>query len=127
MVVKRRIWGGGKQAEAVPILHNRADAWYKANRTALRLQGKITIERLRTQGGWPKLKAKAAATRYLTLFCLELMLKYGEATEYDGMMTAVVQLLARFYEIVKNEGMFLNESIKAELPVLGQRPSLQLF
>ena len=45
----------------------------KANKSMSRVQGKLTVERLRTDGGWPKLKAKAAATRHLVHFALELV------------------------------------------------------
>ena len=64
------------------------------------------MERLRTSKVWPKLKAKAAATRHLALFAFELISELGDPThpywgDHDRLAQGVCQLLCRFYELVQ--------------------------
>ena len=63
------------------------------------LQGKLTLERIRTKASWPKLKSKAAACRSLVPYALELIQTYG-GKEGDGAIIDVCQLLTRFYFIL---------------------------
>ena len=74
-----------------------------------KLQGGLTVERVRTSGGWPKLRAKAAATRHLANFALELVREFGRAE--DRKVLAVCQLLCRFYDILNAEPMFVSDEI----------------
>ena len=52
-------------------------AWYKKTRATSKMQGQLTPERLRTQGGWSKIKAKAAATRHLAEYALHVAQAFG--------------------------------------------------
>ena len=83
------------------------------------MQGKLTVERVRTKGGWPKLKAKAAATRHLSTFALYLATTYDDGSDHDRRMIAVCQLLDRFYQIIDKEGQLLSDAAKAEMSELG--------
>ncbi len=42
------------------------------------------MERVRTSKGWPKLKAKAAATRHVIHFCIHLMETFGDLADEEG-------------------------------------------
>ena len=65
VMITRHVWGHTTQEESTAALYQEMQAWYSRTREKSRVQGKLTIERVRTSGGWPKLKAKAAATRHL--------------------------------------------------------------
>ena len=66
-MVQRRSGAGGTQETAISLLDERLRKWYKDTKFRSRLQGVLAVERLRTSKMWPKLKAKAAATRHLSL------------------------------------------------------------
>ena len=75
------------------------DAWYKSTKESSRIRGKLKIERIRTSGDWPKLKAKAAAIRHIAKFALVLAHKYDSGSEHDRIKVAVCQLLVQFYDL----------------------------
>ena len=109
------------QGEALEEVEKRLRAWYKVNPRAARVQGKLSIERLRTQGEWPKLKAKGAATRWIVKFCLEMAREARDAGTIKGQRRiALCEKLLRFYEIIAEEGGFLGDDAKKELPDVGR-------
>ena len=59
-------------AANVDALQAELDQWYKDQKSTSRLQGKLSVLRIRTSKGWPKLKGKGAATRHLAEFALDL-------------------------------------------------------
>ena len=85
------------------------------------MHGKITADRIRTKGGWPKLKAKAAATRHLARYVLDLVQRFGTAEKQDRQMLALCQLLCQFYDLLQKESQFLSAEAKDSLPKIGQR------
>ena len=91
-------------------------AWYKANKVDSRIKGKITRDRIKTSSSWPKLKAKGAATRHVIPFCLELARKH-----LDVRRIALCQVLCSFYDLLNEQGMFLDEEAKRRMPDLGRR------
>ena len=94
--------------------------WYKDTKfKGSKVQGKLTVERVRTGKGWPKLKAKAAATRQLAPYALLLMQTFGGPE--DRPILALCQLLNRFYELISHQSMFLSDDAKAEVSRLGPR------
>lgn len=119
--VVRGVLGATNQADRVKKLHAHMQSWYKATREDTRVQGKLSVERIRTQGNWPKLKAKAAATRHLAKYALSLVQEFGGASVEDRRMLAVCQLLVRFYAMLDTESHFLSASARIELPKLGQQ------
>ena len=119
--VVRKVFGGGTQKDQIANLYAHLNKWYSSVKETTKVQGKLTVERLRTQGQWPKLKAKAAATRHLASYALHLCQEFGGASEEDREMRAVYTLLVRFYNISSSESQFLGDSAKAELPKLGAR------
>ena len=115
-------FGGATQGAQVANLHEHMKKWYKATKCKSQLQGKLTVERLRASGKWPKLKAKAAATRHLAGYALSLALEFCCTTsQEDRAIVGVCQLLVQFYAILDSESQFLNPTAKMELPKLGQR------
>jgi hypothetical protein len=121
-IMQTKIWGTNRP-EQVKGLMAHMNVWYKTHvLKKSRLQGKLTVDRIKTSKGWPKLKAKAAATRHLSRYALELSQTYNSGSLHDQLRLAVCQLLVRFYDILECEDMFLSEQSKAELPKL----SLQL-
>ena len=121
--VARRVWGGDNQDAAVKKLYANMQQWYKNQKMRTKLQGKLTVERLRTKGGWPKLKAKAAATRHLAAYALHVAQQFGAASsDAEGRkIICLCQLLCRFYELLDSESQFLGQAAKLELPTLGNR------
>ena len=121
IAVVRCVLGGVTQDDRVKRLHAHIQEWYGAVKAKTKVQGKLTVERLRTKGGWPKLKAKAAATRHLAKYALSLMQQLGGQSTEDRRMLAVCQQLVRFYTILDTESQFLSPAAKIELPKLGQQ------
>ena len=76
---------------------------------------------MRGTSSWPTLKSKAANARHLAPYALELVLKYGTGSTEDNKILAVAQLLVRFYELLNENSMYLNEAAKTELARLGRR------
>ena len=118
--VVRRVFGGDTQADCIAALFEHMKQWYKSDRSARssKLQGKLTVERIRTSKGWPKLKSKAAATRHLAAYAVHLVQSFG--TPEDREVLAIVQLLQKFYTIIASQSMFLTKEAKEALPELGR-------
>ena len=119
------VWGTTQKAN-VAGLDKDLQAWYKATQDKTKVQGKLTYERLKTKGEWPKLKAKAAATRHLAKYAAYLAVLHNDGSTHDRLRKAVCELLCRFYAIIDEEGRFLSDGAKQELPVLG-RTLLELY
>ena len=124
LVILRSVFGGGAMADKAKLLQQNLTKWYKSNRVTTQLQGTLTAERIRTSGGWPKLKAKGAATRHLAGFALFLVQTYCGASEEDRCMLGVCQLLVRFYDILQSESQFMRSSAKQEIAKLGRNLAL---
>jgi hypothetical protein len=126
--VLRAALGGNTYADRIKLAADNLKAWYKKNKCSSKLQGKLTQERLRKDGDWPKLSAKAAATRHLASYALYVMQTFGQFAsldvfrrEHDTLALGVCQLLVRFYEILELNSMFLTDADKVELPNLANQ------
>ena len=95
IAVKRRAFGGASQDEQIKNLDKHMRQWYKDTKAESTVQGKLTKERVRTSKKWPKLKAKAAATRHLSAYVVFLMDTYG--TDEDEQERALCHLLHRLF------------------------------
>jgi hypothetical protein len=111
--------GGGTQAAKVELLNKRLKQYYSQEscQKKSRLQGKLTVERLRNNKLWPKLKAKAASTRHLAAFALQLILEFSDVHDphwghHDTLATGVCQLLCRYYTLLDSESMFFSTEAK---------------
>ena len=119
--VVRKVFGGSTQEQQVSKLYAHMQKWYSKIKCDRKIKGKLTIERLRTSGQWPKLKAKAAATRHLAAYALSLCQQFGSRDKEDRQMLGVCQLLQQFYTLLNSESQFLSPAAKDELPTLGQQ------
>jgi hypothetical protein len=121
IAVVRNAFGGATQLERIKNLNTYLKEWYKKNQTLRRIQGNLTTERVRTSGGWPKLKAKAAATRHCILFCIHLMETFGDFAAPDNedfKILGLCNLLQRFYHLMNMESQFWSPEAAAEIPEL---------
>ena len=117
--VVRGVFGASTQDKKVEKLNGHLQSWYKQTKCKSKLQGALTVARLRTSGNWPKLKGKAAATRHLAAYALHLVETYGTAA--DNLVLAVCQLLCEFYDILNSESMFLGAQARIRLPDVGKQ------
>ena len=118
LIITRSVLGGTNMEQRIAHLNAHLSVWYSKTKTKCRVQGKLTLERLRPKTQWPKLKAKGAATRYLIPYVLE-MIKEHASEVGDDQIIAVVQLLQQFYIILENEGRFLSYTARRDLTKIG--------
>ena len=87
---------GSVFADQIKGLSEDLNSWYRMNVPKInRIKGKLTIDKIRTKNGWPKLSAKAAATRHLAHYALSLTIRFGTGSTHDRQRHAVVELLCR--------------------------------
>lgn len=94
----------------------------------VRIQGKLTPERVRTSSDWPKLKVNGAACRHLGAWALDLCLRFAKVDSLDAFTAAhdevaigVCQLLVELNQILSSESMFLSEQARNRIPELGNQ------
>ena len=119
--ILRCAYGGKTYAQRAENLADALSAWYSRTKCSSRLQGKLTLERMRPKGEWPKLRGKGAAIRHMAKFALELVLEHAQDTPYDRLVRDVVGLLVAFYDILESESQFLSAAAKDKLPKIGQK------
>ena len=96
-LITKRLFGGSTHQLNNASLYEDMNSWYtrSAKARSSKLQGKLTVDRIRTEGGWPKLKAKAANTRHLAVDALDVWKRFSTlVSANDRMILAVCQLLA---------------------------------
>ena len=91
-VIIRGWYGGNMQAGKLAKLRGQLKSCYTKTKCASRVRGKLPLESLRQSGAWPKLRAKAAVTRRLAQFALEMVVTHGTGETDDGFMQALCQL-----------------------------------
>ena len=116
--------GGRIYAERIKALDSRVKDWYKKTKCPYKIQGPVTLERVRTSKQWPKFKSKAAATRKLAQFAFELICEFSDPTDehwgrHDILAQGVCQLLCRFYELLASNSMFLSPEGRVEIQEVG--------
>jgi hypothetical protein len=120
---------GPNQAARTAALEARIKTYYDVNRESSKIQGKLTFERLKTSNDWPKLKAKAAATRHLAAFALELAAEADDSLPpgaspavrlHSRRRRAVCQLLVRFSELLDGHGRYFTVAAKTEIAEIGR-------
>ena len=127
LAVRRRVFGGGTMAQAVELLRNDLTAWYKEVQENSRLKGKLSVARLRGPDGYPKLKAKAAATRHMLPYAINLLQRFAvtdaesDDKTHDDRATLVLAYLQRFYDILYEQGQLMTQDAKTEIAELGRR------
>ena len=109
-----REWGS-KQEDRAAHLDKLLQKHYKDTKEVYKLNGPLSLERIRKSGDWPALRAKAAATRHMITFALKFATDNKNKHPHDDWRLGVVHLLNRFYEIIESEPMFPSEEARAEL------------
>ena len=109
------MWGKTNREENIEQLDKEIEKWCKAKKVRSKLQGRLTDARLKESSGFPKLKAKAAATRHLSLFALDLAQKHCSPK-----VVAVTQLLCEFYTLIEGESLHMRDFVLKRMPALGQ-------
>ena len=117
--VRRRVMGGSTQHEAIARAWTHLTNWYKEHNITSRLQNKLTVDRLRSTSGFPKLKAKGAQCRHLAPWIYLLCQMYGGDTDDEKLMTAVALGMFRFYDILDTCGDDLPPQVIIELREIG--------
>ena len=115
------VFGGGVQAEKIRKLYEDIQKWYSRTKCPSRLQGKLTVERVRAKSGYPKLKSKANQARHLAFYVLEIMVAHSRGDERDRHLVAVCQMLVRYYEVLNSESLYLRPEARDELVQIGFR------
>ena len=115
-VIGRR--AAGTMESRAMALGEELENWCKAHKVKSRIQGKLTIARLRNQSGFPKLKAKAAATRHVSEFALHIA---KAECGGDKRVVAVAQLMCRFYKELATAGMFLEQDVVDRVAKIGRQ------
>ena len=122
--VLRICFGGATYADRIKCLAADLKTWYQRTGERTRLQGALTLERVRTNGGWPKLKAKAAATRHLIAYALFIVTRFGDPADptwgnHDVLAQGLLQCIQEFYLLIDAESQFLSPGARTRLPELG--------
>ena len=83
---------------------------------------------MRASGDWPKLKAKAASTRHLAEYALNLATRFARLDSpndavklHDELSIGACQLLVEFYQLLSRESTILSGSARARIPELGEQ------
>jgi hypothetical protein len=121
-------WGPNQKSQAVGLAAD-LKSWYKSatkETKASKIQGTLTYERIKTSGDWPKLKAKAAATRHLSRYAAYLAAKYDSGSTHDRRRRAVSETLVAFYDIVEQGPDVLSQDDQTRMAVVG-RTLLQCY
>ena len=126
--VIRNSFGGSTYADRIKNTSENLRQWYRSTRTKYKLQGGFTKERVRPTSDWPKLRAKAAQTRYLVRYCLHLMQTFGDfvsidpfARLHDKLALGVCQLMVEFYDVLEANSMFLTADASASFARIGNQ------
>ena len=83
------------------------------------MEGRLTLDRMRTMSSWPKLKAKAAAVRNRVPFAAEFAAQYNSGSVHDKRRLALANDLHEFYTLLGKEGRFFSASALASVQRLG--------
>ena len=114
--IAKHAFGKPNIPENITELDAKMKDWCKAKKIKHRFRGKLAQDKIRTSGGWPKLKSQAAPIRSLAKFAVEL------AEEHlDESRSMVARQLVRFYEILDENGLFLSDAASVEIAQVGNR------
>lgn len=120
LTVRKKVFGIGTQAEMIAKLWTNLTRWYNQTKCPYRLQSKLTDRNLRSQSGFPKLKAKAAQARKLAPYVLMLVNTYfSNDCDEERLMSVIVRCMNRYYEIVATGSQYLTFDEMAEMRKIG--------
>jgi hypothetical protein len=126
IAIVRACFGGATYKDRMERCNKNLKEWYKTVKCKSRLQGPLTLQRVRPSGDWPKLRAKAAQTRHLARYALHLISTFGNfesldewTRTHDQLALGVCQMLVRFYQLLDSEAQFVSDAAKAEFKDVG--------
>jgi hypothetical protein len=126
LVVLRGCLGGRTFGERVSLGNAHLKAWQKRMNCSNRLRGKLTQERLRQSGDWPKFKGKAAETRHLAHYALYMIQEFGRLESlddftrlHDQLAAGVCQQLVSFYDLLHSQSQHVSPQAKIEFQKIG--------
>ena len=90
-------------------------AWYARTKEKTKIQGALSIQRIKTANDWPKLKVKAAPTRHLVPYALFLCTEYGGADPHSLRRRAACQLLQNIYDIFAQHERWFPPDVQDQL------------
>ena len=99
---KRR---GGSIESRVAALGDEIEAWHRARRQQSGLRGKLTLQRLKSESGFPKFKGKGASVRSLLPFALDL----ARREHLEDRIIGIATYLNEFYDIIHQQSLFLEQ------------------
>ena len=107
-------WGSTQQKRAEK-LDEELTNHYKSVKETVKIDGKVTYERVKASGDWPCFKAKAAATRHLVRFAVALAERFNSGSTHDQRRLVLCKALQKSYDIMKNADRFLTANEKESL------------
>eukprot|EP00959_Pyramimonas_sp_CCMP1952_P455419 9471522-Pyramimonas_sp.AAC.1 len=107
-------WGPNQRTRA-SRLNDDLKQYYKASKETVRVDGKLTYERVRAAGDWPLLKAKAAATRHVVPYITQLASRFNSGSDHDVRRLIVCNCLNDAYNTMKKADRFLTQGQKDHL------------
>lgn len=116
-------WGSNQKSQAEGLQKD-IHSWYSsASKTikSSKVQGQLIYDRIKTSNDWPKLKAKAAATRHLARYAAHLAARYNNNSAHDQRRLLVVDLLVSFYDIIEQGGDVLTEDEHYRMAFIGKK------
>ena len=117
LCIAKKVLGGKNIDENTTLLAEDLEAWQKKSiKKNTRMQGKLTWQRLKTSGGFPKLKAKAAATRHLAAYAYDLAKQH---LKDDPRIVGVAQTLLEFYSVLETEGLHMRDTAIDKIKEVG--------
>jgi hypothetical protein len=122
--ITRRNFGGANIKDNVTLLEKDMHNFYTRSKTSCRLQGGLNPQRIRKDGGYPKLKSKGAAARHLAPYALELARKFNDNSEHDRIKIALCQNTVQFYEILNNNSQFFTDSVQIKFASTTQQMAI---
>ena len=117
--VLQKYWGASTQEANVELLAKDLDSWYKKTKCKVKIQGKLTQQRIRADGQFPKLKCKAAAARHLADYALDVARRTSTGSTHDQLKIALAESLTRFYQIMEENGQFFSPGVQGDFRQVG--------
>ena len=113
-VMELKQWGTTQESNAVG-LENHLNKHYADTNEKVKIQGKLTKQRIKESSEWPIFKAKAAATRHCVPWAVKLATEFNSNSLHDRRRLAVIQCLNRIYDLIREAPQFPSPEQQAEL------------
>jgi hypothetical protein len=106
---------GSTQPKRAEQLDQELKKHYKEIKETVKIDGRITYDRVKMSGDWPVFKGKAAATRHLVPFVVKLAERFNSGSPHDERRLVLCKALQKCYGIMSRAGRFLTDDEKESL------------